>query len=180
MTYHRSMKLVPTLKSHHQGSPEVSHWPSFLLGTVFNQPDSLSSINWSSFMVGLTSPSSIGALDVARGWQCPFVLCLHPQGCLQRGFRASGSFQPHRWKPTRLPRPWDCKEIQPVLSASEPQDAGDGVEEALQAGGPRSSVLVLALESREGTRASSVDVVWGLPRCVWARESTAPAQGMWV
>ena len=22
-----------------------------------------------------------------------------------------------------------------------------------------------------------VDVVWGLPRCVWARESTAPAQG---
>ena len=26
-----------------------------------------------------------------------------------------------------------------------------------------------------GTR--RVDVVWGLPRCVWARESTAPAQG---
>ena len=24
---------------------------------------------------------------------------------------------------------------------------------------------------------ASVDVVWGLPRCVWARESTAPAQG---
>ena len=24
----------------------------------------------------------------ARGCQCPFVLCLHPQGCLQRGFRA--------------------------------------------------------------------------------------------
>ena len=24
---------------------------------------------------------------------------------------------------------------------------------------------------------SRVDVVWGLPRCVWARESTAPAQG---
>ena len=24
---------------------------------------------------------------------------------------------------------------------------------------------------------SNVDVVWGLPRCVWARESTAPAQG---
>ena len=22
-----------------------------------------------------------------------------------------------------------------------------------------------------------MDVVWGLPRCVWARESTAPAQG---
>ena len=25
-----------------------------------------------------------------------------------------------------------------------------------------------------------VDVVWGLPRCVWARESTAPAQGNWA
>ena len=23
--------------------------------------------------------------DDARGWQCPFVLCLHPQGCLRRG-----------------------------------------------------------------------------------------------
>ena len=22
--------------------------------------------------------------DDARGWQCPFVLCLHPQGCLRR------------------------------------------------------------------------------------------------
>ena len=27
--------------------------------------------------------------DDARGWQCPFVLCLHPQGCLRRGARAS-------------------------------------------------------------------------------------------
>ena len=32
-------------------------------------------------------------LDDAPGCHCPFVLCLHPQGCLQRGFRASGSFQ---------------------------------------------------------------------------------------
>ena len=31
--------------------------------------------------------------DDARGWQCPFVLCLHPQGCLRRGVRASDSFQ---------------------------------------------------------------------------------------
>ena len=23
--------------------------------------------------------------DDARGWQCPFLLCLHPQGCLRRG-----------------------------------------------------------------------------------------------
>ena len=25
--------------------------------------------------------------DDARVWQCPFVLCLHPQGCLRRGVR---------------------------------------------------------------------------------------------
>ena len=29
--------------------------------------------------------------DDARGWQCPFVLCLHPQGCLRRGVRAATS-----------------------------------------------------------------------------------------
>ena len=31
--------------------------------------------------------------DNARGCQCPFVLCLHPQGCLRRGFRASVSYE---------------------------------------------------------------------------------------
>ena len=31
--------------------------------------------------------------DDARGWQCPFVLCLPPQGCLRRGVRASGPSQ---------------------------------------------------------------------------------------
>ena len=31
--------------------------------------------------------------DDARGCQCPFVLCLHPQGCLRRGVRASGPSQ---------------------------------------------------------------------------------------
>ena len=31
--------------------------------------------------------------DDARGWQCLFVLCLHPQGCLRRGVRASGPSQ---------------------------------------------------------------------------------------
>ena len=32
-------------------------------------------------------------LDDARWCQCPFVLSLHPQGCLRRGVRASGSYQ---------------------------------------------------------------------------------------
>ena len=31
--------------------------------------------------------------DDARGWQCPLVLCLHPQGCLRRGVRVSGPSQ---------------------------------------------------------------------------------------
>ena len=31
--------------------------------------------------------------DDARGCQCPFVLCLHPQGCLQRGVWSLGSSQ---------------------------------------------------------------------------------------
>ena len=31
--------------------------------------------------------------DDARGWQCPFVLCLHPQGCLRREVRSSGPSQ---------------------------------------------------------------------------------------
>ena len=30
--------------------------------------------------------------DDARGWQCPFVLCLHPQVCLRRGVRASPEY----------------------------------------------------------------------------------------
>ena len=47
--------------------------------------------------------------DDARGCQCPFVFRLHPQGCVQRGVRASGSCQEHtgksgsfrRWHPPR-------------------------------------------------------------------------------
>ena len=31
--------------------------------------------------------------DDARGYQSPFVLRLHRQGCIQRGVRASGSYQ---------------------------------------------------------------------------------------
>ena len=32
-------------------------------------------------------------LDDARGCQCPYMLCLHPQGCLRRGVQESGSYQ---------------------------------------------------------------------------------------
>ena len=35
---------------------------------------------------GCSSSARVFA-DDARGWQCPSVLCLHPQGCLRRGVR---------------------------------------------------------------------------------------------
>ena len=44
-----------------------------------------------AFGQGVSGPSSSCVwnprvfADDARGWQCPFVLCLHPQGCLRRG-----------------------------------------------------------------------------------------------
>ena len=37
--------------------------------------------------------------DDARGWQCPFVLGLHPQGCL----RKKGASQVAQWWKIRLP-----------------------------------------------------------------------------
>ena len=46
---------------------------------------------------GVSGPSSSRVwiprvfADDARGWQCPFVLCLHPQGCLRRGVRVGSS-----------------------------------------------------------------------------------------
>ena len=39
-------------------------------------------------MIRLRSPSYGVFADDARGWQCPFVWCLPPQGFLQRGVRA--------------------------------------------------------------------------------------------
>ena len=40
---------------------------------------------WRTIVPGVTSQT--------RGWQRPFVLCLHPPGCLRRGVRASGPSQ---------------------------------------------------------------------------------------
>ena len=34
-----------------------------------------------------------GLMEDARECQCPFVLCLHPQGCIGGGVRASGFSQ---------------------------------------------------------------------------------------
>ena len=42
---------------------------------------------------GEAGTSGFLCADDARGWPCPFVLCLPPQGCLRRGVRASGPSQ---------------------------------------------------------------------------------------
>ena len=42
--------------------------------------------------------------DDARGWQCPFVLCLHPQGCLRRGVRAPEKEAPAKGKEEAMPK----------------------------------------------------------------------------
>ena len=41
---------------------------------------------------GYVEPAVLG--DDAQGCQCPFVLCLHPQGCLRRGSSERHDAQP--------------------------------------------------------------------------------------
>ena len=50
----------------------IHNWALFLLWLHF-------------FILSVWNPRVFA--DDARGWQCPFVLCLHPQGCLRRGVR---------------------------------------------------------------------------------------------
>ena len=57
--------------------------PSFAFRVVYRVTGHLSKCLWDLRVF----------LDDARGCQCPFVLCLHPQVFLQRGVLASGSFQ---------------------------------------------------------------------------------------
>ena len=57
--------------------------PSFAFRAVYRVTGHLSKCLWDLRVF----------LDDARGCQCPFVLCLHPQVFLQRGVLASGSFQ---------------------------------------------------------------------------------------
>ena len=57
--------------------------PSFAFRVVYRVTGHLSKCLWDLRVF----------LDDARGCQCPFILCLHPQVFLQRGVLASGSFQ---------------------------------------------------------------------------------------
>ena len=57
--------------------------PSFAFRVVYRVTGHLSKCLWDLRVF----------LDDARWCQCPFVLCLLPQGCLSRGVRASGSYQ---------------------------------------------------------------------------------------
>ena len=81
--------------------------------------------------------------------------------------------QPHRRKPARLRHPWDApgKNTGDLPAAIR---SGEGAQMKW------CQELRCSLGVRPvywGTFGVVVDVVWGLPRCVWARESTAPAQG---
>ena len=64
--------------------PPLPH--SWSLG--FPEPPFLSSLLWKTLMNFLANPTVLSPrvfADDARGWQSPFVLCLHPQGCLREG-----------------------------------------------------------------------------------------------
>ena len=72
--------------------------------------------------------------DDARGWQCPFVLCLHPQGCLRRGVRAGSlASQRHPGKFPKVPgrrrgcsfmsdslRPYESQHTRPPCPSPSP------------------------------------------------------------
>ena len=58
----------------------------------------LSSCSWGFRPLVELCMEPSGFPDNARGCQCPFVLCLHPQGFHQRGVLASGSFQERTMK----------------------------------------------------------------------------------
>ena len=89
----RNLRLPLRFGLRLQGPCTVGTGESGLVLSEEGNPACLSSCS------GVSGPSSSCVwnprffADDARGWQCPFLLCLHPQGCLQRGVRASGSSQ---------------------------------------------------------------------------------------
>ena len=89
--------------------------------------------------------------DDARGWQCPFVLCLHPQGCLRRGVRASGSYQE---RTGRLGR--SARGTSQVASLEFPPETGLILRCTRKAGNPfqRKQGNRLSFRDQEGRRGS--------------------------
>ena len=77
-------------------SAEPSDW-GLLVGVGMPAPGPAATWGEAVDAQGVSGPSSSCVwnprvfLDDARECQCPFVLCLHPQGCLRRGVRATGS-----------------------------------------------------------------------------------------
>ena len=112
-----------------------------------------------------------GLWDDARGWQCPFVLCLHPQGCLRRGVRASGHLLclqawkastgrggpcvPERWSSSSAPAerllwPGRASPSASQLLAFSPgkeQAAGAAHQASLSSTNSRSSLRLMSIES---------------------------------
>ena len=108
--------------------------------------------------------------DDARGWQCPFVLCLHPQGCLRRGVRPFSSPFPNLPVPMATDSPNICPHLEPAeggapsatSAVAPPSELPPHCRQCLchtpRPGLPRASlgtsehVLGVALESLQGRR----------------------------
>ena len=93
--------------------------------------------------------------DDARGWQCPFVLCLHPQGCLRRGVRASGPSQERTGESGAFgmwPHPrGSLRNVQQVCVSSPHRDS------SIQTAGGPASVPLWARHSRGAETCLEVD-----------------------
>ena len=90
-------------------------------------------------------------VDDARWCQSLFVLCLHPQGCLRRGVRASGSYQE---RTGRLGR--SARGTSQVASLEFPPETGLILRCTRKAGNPfqRKQGNRLSCRDQEGRRGS--------------------------
>ena len=76
-------RVPAELGQENQASSWVEEWNSACLLSCSGMTGHLSSCMWNLQVFP----------DDVRGCQCPFMMCLRAQGCLQRGVRASGSSQ---------------------------------------------------------------------------------------
>ena len=74
-------------------TPLSSAWPGeqFRVLSPNGSPAGLSSCSGGLRPLVELCMEPAGLCGRCTGWQCPFVLCLHPQGCLQRGSDSSAT-----------------------------------------------------------------------------------------
>ena len=85
--------LEPQLENTHETPPSSRAEGLLFLHGLESNPGSSLQTEEEAGAQGVSGPSSSCVwnprvfADDARGWRCPFVLCLQPQGCLRRGVR---------------------------------------------------------------------------------------------